>query len=384
MGSTSRAIFAGVGAGLQTFGAGLAQKYHQDQANIRIDERLKTEDAFKKRELDIKEQDANNRKAAAARQARFDNMKLMHLNLTRGLAGAGDNVNEQASVISKYFPDKRQYSNNPSMAATMSGIDGKQPYMVWDVNYNKEDPVTGQLVPNPETGATEQIPSASGPKVFWTKDDYTNFKAKLINPQVFTAFATQDITTDMAIKRDVAVSEAKTKTTAGQAALAKTKSETALNIAKAKTVGKGPDKTSTVQGLDGKTVELTTPDTNKLINDTKSLKEKFIGITSGEAYRFMQGMRDPNMARGLQQAAQKVVNKKALRNDVIKDLMIIYRVTKTTATDILSEAMSGVKDTRPTLWEKFMGRGEGNVAPEEVEDAGGTPETLADQARDFD
>jgi hypothetical protein len=383
MGSTKRAIMAGLGAGLQTFASGLAQKYHQDQANIRIDERLEKEDAFKERELEIKESEAATRRAAATRQAKFDNIKLMHLNLTRGLQGAGDNVNEQASVISKYFPDQRQYTNNPALAREKIGIDGKPAYMVWDVSYNKEDPATGQLIPNSETGATEQIPSASGPKVFWTKDDYTNFKAKLINSQIFTAFATQDITTDMAIKRDTAVSEAKAKTTAGQAALAKTESETALNIAKAKGVGKGPDKTSTVTNIDGEVVQLTTPDTNKLINDTKSLKEKFHGITSGEAYRFMQGMRNPNMAKGLNQYAQRVVNDPTKEAQAVKDIMTVYRVSKSTATDILSEAKMGVKDNTPTLWDKFLGRAEEGRA-EMVEDAGATPDTLADQARDFD
>jgi hypothetical protein len=383
MGSTSTAIMAGVGAGLQQFGSGLAQKYHQDQANIRVDKRLEKEDAFKERELQIKEDEAATRQAAAQRQAKFDNMKLMHLNLTRGLAGAGDNVNEQASVISKYFPDKRQYTNNPALAATQRGVDGKQAYMVWDVNYNREDPATGQLIPNAETGGPEQEPSPSGPKIFWTKDDYTNFKANLINPPVFAAYAAQDLTTQMAIDRDEKLAASYAETAVGRAKIAKTKSETALNIAKSKIAGKGPDKTSTVEGLDGSTVELTTPDTNKLINDTKSLKDKIPGITSGEAYRFMQGMRNKSMSAGLNQVAQQVVNKKTPKAKAVNDIMSVYRVTKSTATDILAEAMQGVEDTRPTLWEKFMGRDEG-AAVEEVDDAGATPETLADQARDFD
>jgi hypothetical protein len=81
--------------------------------------------------------------------------------------------------------------------------------------------------------------------------------------------------------------------------------------------------------------------------------------------------------------AQQVVNKKTPKAKAVNDIMSVYRVTKSTATDILAEAMQGVEDTRPTLWEKFMGRDEG-AAVEEVDDAGATPETLADQARDFD
>ena len=358
MGSTSRAIMAGVGAGLQTLGHGLAEQYKQEQANLRVDERLAKEDAFKERELTMREDAAALQKAAADRQARFDNYKLSHLNLTRGLAGAGDNVIEQANVISKYFPDQRQYKNNPGLASTMKGADGKQPFMVWDVSYNEENPTTGELVPDPITGGTKQIQSASGPKIFWTEDDYTNFKAKLVNPSVFTAFATQEITTAMAIKRDNAIAEAYAGTEKGGAEIAKTESQTKLNIANAEQADRGAEagkKMGSVTGLDGKEIKLTTPEVNQLINDTKSMKDKFPGISSGEVYRIGKAMENPSMSEGLNQTAQRVVRDPSKKQSAVKGIMKVYRVSKSTATDIIDEAMRGVEDDSPSFWDKMFG-----------------------------
>jgi hypothetical protein len=230
MSKLSRAIAGGVGLGMQQFGASMLQIHNQEQANARTDARLEKTDAFKERELVAREDELLLRKQAAERQAKFDNFKLLHDNLTKSVGTSGGNVKLELKAFSDFFPNQRQYTLNQGARDSHINDNGQKPFMVVDVGVFDEDATTGELIPDPLTGEPQQVMSKLGPLVFWRPEDYEEFKVKMVGADAFLAAAVQNRTRKEAIGTDIAVSNAIAEgTVVGQAEIEKSKSVTELN-----------------------------------------------------------------------------------------------------------------------------------------------------------
>jgi hypothetical protein len=377
MGKTSRAIMAGVGAGLTTFGQGMARKIEQDAANERVDARLEKEDAFKERQLKLREDEAGLRMEALKRQATFDKAKLGHAKLVQDVSAAGDNVDMQADAFSKFFPDKRNYSNNPNAAFMMGEKEGREVFAVWDVSFNEEDPTTGEMVPDPQTGNTKQVRSKNGQMIFRTQDEFISWKSKLMNPDLYLAYSAQDITTQMAIKQDTALADARAKTQAGKAVISKTEAEAALATERA-SLAKRTDpniragavdrQKSTMQNLpghpDGKSTKLTTKEMEQRKDDAKSWKEKIEGITAQEVRYIEQGR---EMFPGwVDKVGQLVVDQGSSKEEVnaaAKTIESKYKVSPTTAKGMLRIAMQDKESNEPGFFGSLVESMFGKSAP---------------------
>jgi hypothetical protein len=364
MAKLGRAIAAGVQSGLTTLGAGLAQEAEQE----RVDKRLAKEDQFKERQLNIAETDANLRKEAAERQKFFDNTKIKHAKLVQGLQGAGSNRDMQADAITKFFPDKRIYRFNQRRATE------EDAWGVMDISFLDKDKVTGEVTLDPLTGLPTEIQTKAPTNeiIFKTEGAYEKFKSGIVSPDLYLAYATENISTEMAIRKANAFADAATKTEVGTAELAKTKAQTGkLKAEEAKLraeilAGVGADgkkKTvGSVINLDGSEKKLSTAEVNQLINDTKSLRSLYEGTTSGEAWRISKAFEDSNRMRGLQLTAQKIQNaddQEESKQKAINSLMVKWRLKKTIAAAIIEEALVGVERDVPGFIEivsnKFLG-----------------------------
>jgi len=359
MGSTSNAIFAGVGAGLGALSQGLMQQEQQEKE----DERIKRSEDLKERELKIREQDAENRAKAAKRQELMDTTTIKHSNLVRDLSLAGDNQELRAQAFSKYHPDKRQYKPNQAARDEIAKRSGREVFAVWDVSYNDTDPVTGEVKVDPTTGKAKQIQSPAGPMIFYTSDEYANWQAKIMNHDLFFAHEAQGLTDQMALDRARKLHEQRAATPLGEAELEvkeatadhkRAQAEKLRADAKAGPVSEKP--TGKVTDISGKEVTLTTPEQNRLINDTKSLKEIIPGVTSGEAYRLMEGIKDPKLSAGLTALAQSVVDGKNTEADAVAGIQKKYSVSRTVAKDVLAEQMQGLQDNTPSFFDKLFGK----------------------------
>lgn len=373
MGKTSRAILGGVGAGLMQFGQSYAQKIARDDEAARLAGRMEKEDAFKERELTIREKEADLRIKAQERQALFDEAKLRHGSLIRDLNDAGENKDLIGQAYSKNLPDDKQWHYNDG--ATKS----KGAYAVFNIGYRVTDPATGEFVIDESTGLPmERVsPLNGGQKVFQTIEEYTDWKSDVINPLFGLSLLNQKKTADQRYDDSVRMHEYTTGTRKGQLAEEKTEAEIELLKERAALAKRSPQAakagqlpTGTVMGLDGKEVELTTSEQNRLINDTKSLKELFPGIVSGEVYRFARAMENPKLSRGLANTAEAVVRetdidgKPMTKERAAQGLAELYGVKVSVAAEILAESMRHVgKDERP-WWKRVLG-GSGSPAQEQ-------------------
>ena len=348
MGSSGNALLAGLGAGLTNLSQGLMQQ----KATEKADQLEKQKQDREERRLKIQEQDAENRRQNAEMKAIMDRTKMKHMNLTRDLSFAGNNMNERAAAFSKYHPDKRQYTVNNAAREELIKRLGKDVFAVWDVTYNETDE-NGELVMDETTGKVKQKSSPAGPMIFHTSDDFANWQAKIMNPDLFLAYESQGLTDKMALDQARKLYEQRMGTEMGKAELVDKQASGDLKTAKAEALRKetkeGPksDKpTGSVENLSGETVSLTTPEQNRLINDTKSLKEIIPGITSGETYRFMEGMRNPEKQQELAGLAQAVKNEKINKQDAINGIMTDYGMSKNAASAILDEQMAGLEQEK--------------------------------------
>jgi hypothetical protein len=304
---------------------------------------------------------------------------MNQIKLTKQLAGSAGNLNIEADAFTKHFKDQRIYKNDPARAEEEGA------FAVFQISFLDQDPITGEVKVDPLTGLPTEIRSsrpAGRERVFKTKEDYQAFRATVSNPEIAAATALQNLTAKQALENQEKMLDMLEGTDKGKREAAATKAQTDLDIAKAEKLraevesgvfSKDKKAVGSVMGLDGNDVKLSTPEVNQLINDTKSMKEKYPGINSGEAYRISQAMESPARAQGLNTMAQEVVNNPKRKNEAINDLMVEWRLSKSTATDILAEAVTGVEDTNPRWYEHFTGR-------DEQEE----PQSLSDEARDFD
>lgn len=357
MGSTSTALIAGLGAGLGAVSQGLMQK-KQDEI---LAEKQRKADEFRERELSVRERDADIREKAAKRQELMDTTKIKHGSLIRDLSMAGENMDLRAKAFSQYHPDKRQYKPNQAARDKLTEKSGKDVFAVWDVSYNETDPATGEVVVDPETGRAKQIQSPAGPMIFHTSDDFANWQSKIMNPDLFLAYEAQGLSDQMALDRARKLHEQRAATPLGEAELEVKEATADHKRAQAEKLRAdaeaGPAKekpTGMVINKDGKEVSLTTPEQNRLINDTKSLKEKYPGVQSGEAYRIMEGVRNTTENKKLTLIAKKVKSGKITDQQAIEGIMTTYRVSKSIASDMLAEWTVGLKDTSLNWFQKLI------------------------------
>jgi hypothetical protein len=380
-----------VAAGVAGFGSRYLSDLDKQKEQERVDERLAKEDAFKERQLEIQESDLEIRRAAAERQEFFDNTKKKHLEFSQQMAAAMGNKKQEMKIMSNLFPDKKQYEYDEHATNNMVHPEtGKKPYAVINMSFLDQDPVTNEVRMDPDTGAPKKIytKAPTDKMVFWDKADYYNRLATNASPDIFTATAAADYNrsanNEAAIKRVNDIAD----TVTGQSQLAKEAADTDLAVAKAEKLraevksgvySKNKKAVGSVMGLDGNDVKLSTPEVNQLINDTKSMKEKYPGINSGEAYRLSEAMESPARVRGLQTLAQQVVNEETPKSQAISELQTAYRLTKQTATDLLNEQIQGVENNAPSWFDNWWNRG-----PKDQQGATAEDQSLANEARDFD
>jgi hypothetical protein len=382
MGKLGRAIAAGVAGGLSELGAGMKRKEEQE----RVDERLAKEDQFKERQLSIQEKDAALRADQAKTQKFFDNVKMNQIKLTKQLAGSAGNLNIEADAFTKHFKDQRIYKNDPARA------EAEGAFAVFQISFLDQDPITGEVKVDPLTGLPTEIRSsrpAGRERIFKTKGDYQAFRATVSNPEIAAATALQNLTAKQALENQEKMLDMLEGTDKGKREAAATKASTDLDVAKAERLraevesgvfSKDKKAVGSVMGLDGKDVKLSTPEVNQLINDTKSMKDKYPGINSGEAYRLSEAMESPARVHGLQALAQLVVDEKEDKQKAIAQLQSSYRLTKQTATDLLAEQMLGLTSKKPGFFDNWIGRNKEAL----TEAAPPADQSLTDEARDFD
>jgi hypothetical protein len=382
MGKLGRAIAAGVAGGLTELGAGMQRKKDEE----RVDERLAKEDQFKERQLSIQEKDAALRADAAKTQKFFDNVKMNQVKLSQKLAGSGGNLTIEAAAFTQHFKDNRIYKNNPRRAEEEGA------FAVFDISFLDQDPITGEVKVDSLTGLPTEI-RASRPagkeRIFKTKEDYQSFRATTANPEMAAALALQNLTAKQSLEQQEKMTDMLAESKQGKSALELEAKQADLASAKADKLraevtsgvfSKDKKAVGSVMGLDGKDVKLSTPEVNQLINDTKSMKDKYPGINSGEAYRLSEAMESPARVRGLQILAQRVTNKQTPKQEAIAELQASYRLTKQTAIDLLAEQMQGLEDNTPGFFDNWIGRNKEAL----TEAAPPVNQSLADTARDFD
>jgi hypothetical protein len=109
----------------------------------------------------------------------------------------------QAEAITNFFPDKRIYRFNDSRAAELKA------WGVMDISFLDKDKITGEIQMDDRTGEPKEIQSRAPTNeiIFETQGDYEKFKAGISSPELYFAYALQDIDTEEAIRRSNAMSD---------------------------------------------------------------------------------------------------------------------------------------------------------------------------------
>jgi hypothetical protein len=376
MGKLGRALAAGAAAGLTTFGQGLMQQ----ERDRRVDERLATEDAFKERDLDIREKDAAQRADVAARAKFWDDIKVKHHKFTKSWAEAEGNKHKEAQIMTDLFPDKRIYKYDERATNTVDPKTGKKPFAVMNLSFLDKDPITGEVKVDEFTGLPKEIITRQPTDkiVYETQEDYMKAMVGRASPEIYWSQAMQKLTTQQAIDKSNSIADAISKQPQGKSTLDKEAAQTAKLQAEEEKIraeidaGVGADgkkAAGSVITLDGTEKKLSTPEVNQLINDVKSIRATIPGATSGEVYRIGKAFENQAIVSGLQETARLIMkskDKEAETQKAIESLMRNWRLKKATATEIISESLVGVKDTAPgfikSITNKFLGA---DTAPED-------------------
>ena len=384
MGKTLRAIGAGVGAGLTQ----LAGSMQQNLDNERADKRLEKEDAFKDRQLKVQEDNLAMAREQADRAKRDDRTKMLHSKMVAELAGK-DDPREVLRIISGNNNgnlDPTNFTFNDPARSEKDNLnpDGTPAYAVMDISYNKTDPETGEILRDPVTGGPEQRrvdDKRVSRKVFKTRAEFEEFKYSRINPEKWLADSYADWTSDKKYKQAADLAEfnrkqaalddqAKLQTESGKAGLAKTKSETAENIANAeklradagtaKQLGAASTQpTDSVMDLDGKIIKLTTAESNSMNKTADKLVEVFPGISPEDAWRVDKGLSNTTYRTFVDKSAAIVAEDPKKRNEAIKAIAKRFRVKNDVAAGLLDQGLKYVDEPEKVPWWKSIFSGDG-------------------------
>jgi hypothetical protein len=191
MGKLGKALLGGLGAGLTSLGQGMAAENQQK----REDERLETLDAFKERELLVREQESklNQQRMEIANKQQQSLFNLKRY--TQIMATSEMNPEQMAKANTDLINNGMVYKNNSIEASKFQEkknatgqVEFAKPYAVWDVGtYNtdeNDEPITGG------DGKPEYIPhkTGNGKMIFWDRDEFVNYITKSANADEFSKY----------------------------------------------------------------------------------------------------------------------------------------------------------------------------------------------------
>ena len=376
MAKIGRAIAAGVGAGLTQLAGSMQQGLDQERA----DKRLAKEDAFRDRQLKVQEENLAMAREQADRAKRDDRTKMLHGRMVSQLAGQNDprKVLEIISGNSNGNVDPTNFSFNDAARSEKENLnpDGSPAYAVADISYNETDPVTGEILPDPVTGGPKQRrvdDKRLSRKVWRTKAEFEEFKASRVNPEKWMADSYAEWTSDKKYRQAAEAAEfnrkqmlldekAKLQTETGKAGLAKTKSETAENVANAEklradAVTKQETKLAddtVLKNFDGSELRYNRNAITLKRDELETMQDSFPGMDLQEKVNYEQGM--PKIQKEVKVIVMDVVRNaddKGAKADAIEWIRNTLRVKRSVAEGILQDEMKGVESDEPSWWQKL-------------------------------
>jgi len=376
MGKTMRAIGAGVGAGLTSIAGSMQQELDDE----RVDKRLAKEDAFRDRQLKMQEESLNIAKEQAARTKRDDRTKMLHSKMVTSLAGKKD-PREILSILSGNSNgnlDPTNFTFNDAARSEKGNLnpDGTPAYAVADISYNTTDPETGEILKDPVTGGPMQrrVDDKAINRIVWkTQDEFEQFKYSRINPEKWLADTYAEWTSDKKYKQAeelaehnrkqrVLDDESYNKTETGRAKLAKTRSETAENVAnaeklRAESVTKQETKLAddtVLKNFDGSELRYNRNAITLKRDELETMQDSFPGMDLQEKVNYEQGM--PKIQKEVKVIVMDVVRNaddKGAKADAIEWIRNTLRVKRSVAEGILQDEMKGVESDEPSWWQKL-------------------------------
>jgi hypothetical protein len=255
----------GVAAGL-----GALSKHRKEERLLeREDERLAKADAFKERELTIREEESALRRQQLKMQNMEAKAKMNHGNLVKTAMASGYTSKENgygsapmADAMTKYLNDGRAYRH--------AGYDETTQLPIWEVGTYETDLETGKVVEQADgKGKWKALRDVDGEplkKTFKDENDWLNFTNSNMKPDYMFALQAEERSYAKTeqdhkdrIRRMKATKAAELETEQGAAALSKTKQTTKTDKAReellraqAKAEGDGKGKDSKVKQMEDK------------------------------------------------------------------------------------------------------------------------------------
>ena len=371
-----RAISAGVGAGLAQLAGSMQQGVDQE----RVDKRLAKEDAFKDRQLKMQEESLAIAREQADRAKREDRIKMLHGRTVSALAGKTD-PREILNILSgnntgNLVPTNFTFNDAARSEKENLNPDGTPVWAVADISYNEVYSDTGEIVPDPVTGGPKQRrvdDKRLSRKVWKTQAEFERFKFNRLNPMKWMADGEAKWTADLKYQQAAEAAEVNrkqaalddesyNKTETGRAKLAKTRSETAENVAnaeklRAESVTKQETKLAddtVLKNFDGSELRYNRNAITLKRDELETMQDSFPGMDLQEKVNYEQGM--PKIQKEVKVIVMDVVRNaddKGAKADAIEWIRNTLRVKRSVAEGILQDEMKGVESDEPSWWQKL-------------------------------
>lgn len=357
MASTLKRLGRGLAAGLVSVGGSIEKMEEQK----RQDKLRQEQEAREEKRFQAQRRDAEIRNEQLRIQNQMNQTKLNHEAMVNAARISEFDPEVMADALTKNIPDGRAYIFNPA-----ESVGGK---IVMDV---------GTLATNPD-GTLQQGsdgkpifqpgPGRFNKKVWNNKADFVSDMSKRMNPQ--SMFAQQilemdgkkarqqmEIAEEAARKRDEA--SGKKEKTVAEADLARARAERLRaeteDPARFRQQTAAGEKVDTIIGIGGEENKLTSQAVNRLRESTKSLRDRFPGITAEETFRLDQVRQNAELRNTIRQAAQAVVDEVegVTEKAVVDSLMTDFKISRPVAQEILREEMEGLESQKPSFFERMF------------------------------